>query len=202
MAKRKLPLLTERSLADVKAARIETASEVDAKLPLVSCKSGCSACCSLPLYVTILEGILLYQHLTAKGWWTPSLRKKLERHATQTFDLASETWLLLNIPCPLLEKDKCIAYAARPFTCRTLYAKSSPEFCHPHRLTNARFVNREEAVDKFRAAEGKILARHKIALFGMPVSNAILIGEKVINGEGDLEHFLSLAVESMKETQT
>ncbi len=198
---RKLPLLTERSLSQVKADRLEVANEVVAKLPRVSCKSGCSACCSYPLYISILEGMLLYRHLTAKGHWSPALRKKLEKHSEQTFDLPAETWLMLDLPCPLLEKNKCTAYDARPFTCRTLYAVSDPKLCHPHRATDAVYLDRMRVTAKFREAESKILARHKLALLGMPVSKAILVAEKIFNGAGDLEHYFTLALESLRRTQ-
>jgi Fe-S-cluster containining protein len=198
MARRKLPVLTERSLAQMKAERIQISSEVDAKLPEVSCKAGCHACCSYPIYISILEGILLYRHLTARGHWTAQFRKKLERHADQTFDLSANVWLLLDLPCPVLDKGKCLAYEARPFTCRTLYARSDPKLCHPHRATEGSFVDRKDATARFRAAERKILGRHQLSLLGMPISKAILLGEKIVNGEGDLEHYFTLAVESLR----
>lgn len=195
---RKLPVLTERSISQVKATRVEMAAALDAKLPLVSCRAGCSACCSYPFYISIIEGILLYRHLASKGQWTPALRKKLEKHADQTFDLAATVWLTLNLPCPLLEKDRCIGHAARPFACRSLYAMSPPEKCHPYRMIDARFVPRNEALDAFRAAEAKILARHKLALLGLPVSKALLLAEKIVHGDADLEHFLSIMAESLE----
>jgi len=201
MAKRKLPLLAERSVAEMKAKRLEIANSLDTKLRLVSCQRGCSACCSHPRYISILEGMVLYQYLTAKGQWTPSLRAKLEEHANQTFDLAAEVWLMLNLPCPVLDKGKCLAYEARPFSCRTIYATSDPLNCHPHRLTEARFVDRQAEAERFREAERKILARHGLALFGIPISKAILLGEKIMSGEGDLEHFFALAFESTQETK-
>ncbi len=198
---RKLPLLTERSLAQMKADRIELSKSLDAKLPFVSCKPGCSACCSYPLYVSILEGMVLYRHLTEKGLWSPSLRKKLEQHADRTFDLTAEVWFMLDLPCPLLDKGKCSAYAARPFTCRTLYARTDPKFCHPHRVVGAKYVPRDGLTAQFREAETKILARHRLSLLGMPLSRAILLGEKIVSGEIDLESFLSAAIESLNPVQ-
>jgi Fe-S-cluster containining protein len=199
MPRRKLPLLAERSLAQLKAERIELTVEFDASRPTVSCTAGCSACCSYPMFVSILEGIHLFRYLTERGYWTPSFRRSLEDHASKTFDLAAEVWLTINLPCPLLEKNRCIAYSARPFSCRTLYARSDPKACHPHRMVGAVFVNREAITAKFREAEGKILARHRLALVGLPVSKAILIAEKIENGEADLEQFLSIVVESLRE---
>jgi hypothetical protein len=198
---RKLPLLVERSMAQMRAERVELATTVDAKLPKVSCKSGCAACCSYPVYVSIIEGMTLYRHLTEKGWWSPKLRKRLEAHADKTTDLAAEVWMMLDMPCPLLENRKCIAYDARPFACRTLYARTPAEYCHPHRVAQASFVDRDKATASFRQAEGKILAKHRLGLVGMPVSQAILFGEKIVTGQIDLENFAALVRQSMEEAR-
>lgn len=202
MPRRKLPLLTERSLAEVKADRIEIADDGDARLPRVSCKAGCAACCSYPVYVSILEGMLLYRHLTEKGHWTPALRAKLQAHDKKTYDLSSEVWVLLDLACPLLDKNKrCIGYAARPFSCRTLYALTPASFCAPTQMLSARYVQREDLMNKFRKVEAEILARHKLGLIGLSISKAILLAEKIMTGEVDLEQFLGLALDSIREAQ-
>jgi hypothetical protein len=130
------------------------------------------------------------------------MRKKLEAHANKTFDLAAPIWLLLDTPCPLLDKGLCIAYEARPFTCRVLYAVGDPYNCTPRRIASARIVTRDDITTRFREDETKILARHGLSLVGLPVSRATLIGEKVASGSDDLEHFLSMALESIKPGQT
>lgn len=199
MPRRKLPLLTERSLAEVKADRIEIAAEVDAKLPMVTCKAGCAACCKYPVYISILEGMLLYRHLTERGHWTPAFRQKLSAHDKQTYDLASEVWVLLEIPCPLLDKvNRCIGYAARPFSCRTLYAHTPAAFCEPPKMLSAKYVPREELMDKFRKVEAEILGRHKLGLIGLSISKAILLAEKIMTGEVDLEQFVRLALDNVR----
>jgi Fe-S-cluster containining protein len=198
MARRKLPLLTERSLDQIKAERIELSTEFKATLTSrTSCSKGCSACCSYPVYISILEGMLLFRHLTDRGYWTPSFRKKLEIHADKTWDLAAEIWLLLDMPCPLLDKGKCLAYEARPFTCRTTYSFGDPYNCVPKRLTSGRFADKSDITARFRKVETEIFAKHKLSLLGMPISKAILLGEKVLTGDADLEHFLSIALESL-----
>ena len=197
MARRKLPFLTERSLDQVKADRIGLSTEFVATLPRVSCSKGCSACCSYPVYISVLEGILLYRHLTEKGHWTPSLRKKLEKHADTTFDLSAEIWLLIDMPCPLLDKNKCLAYEARPFTCRTTFTRGDPYNCVPKRIVSSRFVPKDDVTAKIREVETRLLAKHGLSLIGLPISKAILIGEKIVIGEADLEHFLTVALESL-----
>ena len=141
--------------------------------------------------------MLLYRHLTDRGYWTPSFRKKLEIHADKTWDLAAEIWLLLDMPCPLLDKGKCLAYEARPFTCRTTYSFGDPYNCVPKRLTSGRFADKDDITARFRKVETEILAQHKLSLLGMPISKAILLGEKVLTGDADLEHFLSIVLESL-----
>jgi Fe-S-cluster containining protein len=195
--KRRLPLLTERSMAQMKASRAELSSEFDAHIPAVSCKPGCSACCSYPLYVSILEGMTIYKHLTDRGMWSPMMRKKLEAHSEKTFDLTSEVWLISGIACPLLVNDRCSVYAARPFGCRTLYAISDPEYCKPSKILDGRFLNRDSVMEKFLVAEAMILARHGLALLGIPISRAILLGEKIMTGASDLEHFLDSAMKEL-----
>ncbi len=198
---RKLPILTERSIGQMRAVREEIASELTADLPMVSCKSGCSNCCSYPVYISILEGIVLYRHLASKGQWTPKFRKKVEEHSDLTFDLAPTVWLTLNLPCPLLEKNKCLGYAARPFSCRSLYARSPAEFCHPYRMNKANFVERDPFLARFREAETKILGKHKLVSLGMPISKALLLAEKIVQGEADLEHFLAVLAAGVEGTQ-
>jgi len=203
MARRKLPLLTERSLAQMKADRIELAAAVESKMPAVSCKPGCAACCSYPLYISILEGMLLYRHLTEKGYWTPAFRQKLQAHDKKTYDVVSQVWILLDIPCPLLDKNrKCIAYSARPFSCRTMFAVSDAHFCNPPEMMNAVFVPRETMLAKFRQAEAEILARHKLALVGLSLSKAILLAEKIMTGDADLEQFMRVALDNLAEARS
>ena len=198
MARRKLPLLTERSLDQVKANRIELSTEFKSSITnRISCSKGCSACCSYPVYISILEGMLLFRYLTEHGHWTPSFRKKLEAHADKTWDLAAEIWLLLDMPCPLLDKGKCLAYEERPFTCRALYQLNDPYNCVPKRIASGRFADKEDITARFREVETQILAQHKLSLLGMPISKAILLGEKILAGDADLEHFLDIAVESL-----
>jgi Fe-S-cluster containining protein len=203
MARRKLPLLAERSLAQVKADRIQLADELDAKLPIVSCKPGCASCCSYPVYISILEGMLLYRHLTEKGHWSPTFRQKLQAHDKQTYDMASEVWVLLEIPCPLLEQKtrKCLAYQARPFSCRTLYATTDASLCSPRRMMSAAYVERASATSKFREVETALLANHKLGLIGLTISKAVLLAEKIMTGEAELEQFVRVALESLREAR-
>jgi Fe-S-cluster containining protein len=150
--------------------------------------------------VTIPEGILAYQTLAKKGLWTPSLRKRLEDHAERTWDLSPIVWHLSNIVCPLLEKDRCSIYEARPFACRVTFSKGDPFYCHPHQLNaNAPMVPKREALEGFYAKQGRELRRHKLDVITLSLSKAILIGEKISNGEEEIENLLRMLIQEMSK---
>ena len=71
------------------------------------------------------------------------------------------------------------------------------QWCITKRIASSRFVDKEDITARFREVEAKLLARHGLSLLGLPISKAILIGEKVMIGEADLEHFLSVVIESL-----
>lgn len=195
MARRKLPIFTERTLAETKADQVEHERVFRSKLGPVSCKAGCSNCCSHAVYATPAEGVLTYIALTQKGHWTPSLRKRLEEHARQTWDLSPVVWHLSNIPCPLLAQNRCLIYEARPFTCRVVFADGDPDACHPHRANDfSSVLPHREAVEAFFAQQRRLLKRHGLPAFALPISKAILAGEKVATGEADMEDFTQLLV--------
>jgi Fe-S-cluster containining protein len=190
---RKLPIFTERTIAETKADQIEHERAFSDQLGPVVCKEGCSNCCSHAVHVTLPEGILAYKALVKKGLWTPSLRKKLEEHAARTWDLSVVVWHLSNIPCPLLEKERCIVHDARPFACRVTFALSDPAGCHPHRVNDFPSVlPKREALEAFSAKQTQLLRRHGIPMFLMSLSKAILLGEKIATGNVDLENFAQL----------
>ena len=190
MARHKLPIFTERTIAKTKADQVEHARKFADKLERVSCREGCSNCCAHAVYATLPEGILAYGALARKGLWTPSLRKRLEAHAEQTWDLSPVVWHLSNIPCPLLEKNRCIAYDARPFACRVTFATGDPEQCHPHRINDyATILPKREALEAFYGTQTHLLKRHGLSTFVLSLSKAILLGEKVATGEIDIEDF-------------
>ena len=161
MARRRLPVLVEHSLATVVSARVAVAGDFEVKLreralktgKPISCKSGCSNCCYHPVHVTALEGAVMYRHLVARGRWTPSFRESVRAHAERTHDLRYELWLLSMIPCPLLDEktSRCTAYDARPLACRVTFSTADPFLCHPHRITESGIVNKNEPMDAFHA---------------------------------------------------
>lgn len=188
---RHLPLLADRSVAEAQANRILAAERFETKVleeGAVSCAPGCSHCCYYPLSVTILEGISIYQWLQEHRLWTAKLRATLEQTKDQTWDLAPEVWLLSMIPCPLLsENRRCLAYEARPFLCRTMYSRSDPYYCHPHRIGAGAIINRSDEIEAVWSAEKTILKKHQLRQVLIPLSAAVLLGERISKGEVEIE---------------
>lgn len=193
--KTRLPLLLQRSVAEAKTARHELAESYDSQLrgrlagegASITCSKGCAHCCYHPVYITLLEGVSLYQNLQANGLWTTRLRGALEEHADKVRGLSPEVWAMSLVPCPLLDNDKlCRAYEDRPFSCRVTYSLANPENCHPHKLGPG-MLPKKELLETLSVAEAQILFRHHLKHFRIPLSMAVLYGERIATGEVELE---------------
>lgn len=197
--RRQLPVLVERTLADVKALQVQTAAQFESELlqtsPEVSCQVGCSHCCHHPFLVTVAEGLLMYRWLAEHGLWTASVRKRVQEARDKTLGLSLGVWLLSNIPCPLLEDGKCVAYAARPIHCRTTFSVENPQMCHPHALASGKgLVPNLESVMAFTTQVRAALKRVGVRGPLMPLGEAMLVGEEIEAGridiaESDRQHF-------------
>ncbi len=190
MSKRHLPVLVEHSLGALEAARIDlaarfSASHLGGPNP-TTCRSGCSNCCYHPVTISILEGTLLYRHLKKEGLFTSEMRKHLQHSSDTLLGASYAVWLLSVIACPLLDGDKCTAYSARPFVCRTTISTGDPHYCHPHQLgENTKIADRIEVVQSFHEVETKILRGHRLDHLLVPVGTSVLVGERI--SEGQLE---------------
>lgn len=109
----------------------------------VSCRAGCSACCSEPLYVERREATFLVEALpigkrdalaeSVRRWWDSFFAAGLH-HSKPDAQEGNYTALMnyraKRLPCPLLRADLlCGAYEARPISCRTHLALKSPRRC-------------------------------------------------------------------------
>ncbi len=195
--RRSLPLVAEQSLGNLRRIRTQLSTDFDRELQTqtlsgkgsITCRAGCSNCCYHPVLITALEGVLLYRWLAEHGRWTPSVQAQIKAHADSTKDLDFSVWFLSIIACPLLDEKtkRCTAYSARPYTCRVTYSLGDPENCHPHRIEKTGLVNKQEVMASYHREQDKIVSRHKLKMVLMPISLAIIIGEKIVRGEIDLE---------------
>jgi len=181
---KKLPILLEKSLAEVKAVQLDTGLAFQESVSNTStrlmCKKGCDNCCHHPFLISLAEGILLYRYLAANGKWTPTLKKRLVNHKDTVMGLAFEVWLLSMTPCPLLKDGLCEGYEARPVHCRTTYSTRKPSGCHPHTLGDGLVYN-TTVVAQYNLELSNILKRAEERSPLIPLSAAVLLGEKVSN---------------------
>jgi Fe-S-cluster containining protein len=78
----------------------------------MQCRAGCSGCCQQSLSLFPIEMDLLIAAVRALP---PDLREAAIARAQASAGQIDESFL----PCPLLDGDRCIAYAARPTICRS-----------------------------------------------------------------------------------
>jgi hypothetical protein len=144
-------------------ALIQVGRELQAKVAadheVITCASGCSACCFLFVRATIqeCEAIVfhLYQQPEAlagflqryKEWW-----EKIQRggpafktivalsnlmHRTQPYDMeiqyeaALRDYRLQNLACPFLVDNACSIYDIRPWVCAGVVSSTPREWCEP-----------------------------------------------------------------------
>lgn len=193
-SKRRLPLAAARSIAEAQGARQSLANAYDSQLfprlaeaqESVVCRKKCSNCCLHPVYATLLEGATLYSWLVEQGLWDLTLKRALQDTQERVKGLAVEVWLMSLIPCPLLKDDLCIAYEARPFACQITYSIGDPQDCHPHRM-GTDMLPRRELFEALAVVEGRILRRHHLKHFRVPLAAAVLWGERIVKGEVELD---------------
>lgn len=194
--KRHLPVIVERALAGVQAIRVEIAGSFESALTDfsteggmgISCHKGCSHCCYHPFTISVLEGVILYRWLASHGRWTPSLREACQQHSKQVWGLTPEIWLFSMIPCPLLSEGNCIAYDSRPFRCRSTTSIDDPNGCHPHNLGGSGGVlPYTDFVDAFNKQEAMLMRGIGLRRLVIPLSTAVLFGERFVNGDLDTD---------------
>jgi Fe-S-cluster containining protein len=192
---KRLPVITERALGDVKALQIQIDHEYELRMRqqgmTPSCKKGCTHCCSHPFLVTIAEGVILYRWLRANHKWTPALRRHIEETRGEVLGQDFEVWLLKDIPCPLLSSDKtCSAYEARPLRCRVTYSTGDPSMCRPNELgPRTPLVPNADTVIEFTRASLAALKKAGVNDgYLMPMAEALLLAEAVDTGKLDIKN--------------
>lgn len=195
--RRRLPLVTEQSLAQLRQIRTQLSTDFERELlqqtreakVSLTCRAGCANCCHHPVLISAIEGTLIYRWLAERGRWTPSLRARLKEHAEKTKDLPFEVWFLSVIPCPLLDEktSRCSAYQARPYPCRVTYSIGDSENCHPHKIDETGLVNKREVMATYHREQNQVARKHGLQMVLIPLSMAVLLGERVVKGEIELD---------------
>jgi Fe-S-cluster containining protein len=186
----------------------------------VTCRAGCSACCSEPLWATRLEALYLLESLTpvqrqavtdrTRSWLAGARAAGLL--AIPYEKLTTHQWLPARLACPFLEGNLCLAYTQRPAGCRTHLAVTPPEYCQPARRRDARTVQSDAlpaalapivllaSQDTFRhlgAHLARLLLDEEPEDVGMPVAS--LLGEVAQERDVPIEALLAEAARSFEK---
>lgn len=142
----------------------------------VSCRAGCSSCCSQAVPATDAEvraviaaidrlpvdrqaaierRIAATGQRLAEAGVAPDIFDGSDPHAQRAASLA---YLALDEPCPLLHDDLCSIHPDRPLACREYLVVSDPVHCGPPGATIDRVVRvrpRTDAVQGYRAVSAE-----------------------------------------------
>lgn len=113
----------------------------------ISCRPGCSSCCSLPVNATYPEAVLAASYIRERfspdeiralldraDEWIAWSGDELSGYANGA-DLAS-VYSLYGPGCPLLKDGLCSIYPVRPMGCRVHCSTSDPVLCGPDERHN------------------------------------------------------------------
>lgn len=104
----------------------------------ISCKKGCSACCSRIVAATRLEVLGMIEFIESSGMATDELKKRVGEHSSSIADFINrkseaapndELWFSKKNPCPFLHDGSCSVYEARPLSCRIYHSTDDPLKC-------------------------------------------------------------------------
>jgi len=105
----------------------------------ITCKKGCSHCCSRIVVASRLEALALAEYIEAhSGEEFNTLIDHINTHAETQKNFIDERsekqdedaiWFNKQIPCPLLKDGICSMYEGRPLSCRIHNSLDDPEKC-------------------------------------------------------------------------
>jgi Fe-S-cluster containining protein len=170
-------------LFDFSAAGLEWISQ---KVGPVSCRRGCSYCCSAKVVIDVGEGVLIYLHLVATGQWNEGLMEKLAEADDAMSAVSHDQWLPQRRPCVFLKekeygKGECGVYAARPMSCAAMFAIGDPKDCGTVGGRNlVGYVNTGWS-QKFLELYASIIAGLGADVWMMTIPGAVLMGFALVN---------------------
>jgi Fe-S-cluster containining protein len=83
----------------------------DALAPMAACRSGCSACCHIPVMVLASEAKVIGREIGRVPHAVPMERRNQD----------PPEWRGSGHACHFLKNDRCSIYASRPIACRLLF---------------------------------------------------------------------------------
>jgi hypothetical protein len=171
-------------LLQVRGAMVEAGLESSKRrltvLKDATCKKGCSGCCRRMVHVTVAEAIVIQQHLEKTGRWEDVSKKCLEM-LSQVRDANPLSWFRMNVECPVLSGDACLAYSVRPATCSVHFARSNPALCHPWSTEPGEYrpVELEDVFLEFQRVLRSVVDAHGILALKVPLPAALIMADRV-----------------------
>jgi Fe-S-cluster containining protein len=92
-----------------------------------ACARGCSYCCHLRVEIRPHDAFVLAHHVATKlrGEQRARVVARIDENRRRIAALTPAEHVRAGIPCALLEDGACLAYDARPATCRKYYSLSA-----------------------------------------------------------------------------
>ncbi len=145
-----------------------------------TCRKGCSGCCRRMVHITIAEAVVIQEHLSSIGKWDSVFRKCLDLLASVR-DASPVSWFRMNVECPVLEDDACLAYQVRPASCAVHFARSKPNLCHPWTTEPGEFVpvELEDVFLEFEKTLRSSVDAHGILAIKVPLPAALIMADRV-----------------------
>ena len=104
-------------------------------------------------------------------------------------------WYKMQIPCPVLENNECLAYNVRPITCSTHFVTSNPKACDPFSTDNliCESYDMHDLYMKFVGILENKFKKHSIFQYQLPISVALKLANKFMeNSYTNLKEIISL----------
>lgn len=122
--------ITVSQALDAIYADVDPQVEKHAKAQGVTCRKGCSHCCTLLAIITIADGVYIADHLLEQENWREWIPKLVATSKEFCYvGISSPDWFRKQVPCVFLKDNICSVYSKRPSACRYHMAVSPPENC-------------------------------------------------------------------------
>lgn len=160
----------------------------------ITCRNGCSYCCSHYIAVPLAHSIVIVDYLYNRKELLKKFINNYEKWCHKAYEISdlidytrlrsfsasmqindiiavtrplSMRYLEMAIPCPFLENDTCIIYAVRPLPCSGQYSVTPPDWCAPAKIEKAviyQLVPGDEDLLKMLQLAGPQLMTYEITL--------------------------------------
>lgn len=192
------------TLGPVRAAMLEVAAKARAhhvrNMSVIPCKAGCSHCCKIKRDITIAESMVIMRSLKKSGKWS-DVRARALRQLPIAMSVNDVQWFLMQIPCPLLENDRCVTHDLRPVHCSTHFVQSDPRLCGPTDIVRGQC--QPTPMEDLRAWFDEQLFRnvstHGILSLKVTMAASLILAERSSLQIGmDFSHMISLIYDEFK----